>query len=156
YTFAALETVTPELYARMFDTNVLGVLLATRGALPHFPAAGGSIINIGSVASTLAPPEASLYAASKAAVDAITKALAKELGPRRIRVNGVSPGLVATEGYGAGGFANSEFERQGIAMTPLGRVGQPDDIAGPVAFLASDDAHWVTGEIIYASGGAAI
>jgi 3-oxoacyl-[acyl-carrier protein] reductase len=156
YTVAPLEAVTPELYARMFNTNVLGLLLATKAALALFPSTGGSIINIGSVVSTLAPPGASVYAASKGAVDSITKVLAKELGPRNIRVNCVSPGLVATEGYDAGGFTNSDFEKQGVAMTPLGRVGKPDDIAGPVAFLASDDAHWITGEIVYASGGAAI
>lgn len=106
--------------------------------------------------STLALPGASVYAASKVAVDTITKVLAKELGPRNIRVNCVSPGLVATEGYDAAGFTSSDFEKQGVAMTPLGRVGEPDDIAGPVAFLASDDAHWIMGEIVYASGGAAI
>jgi 3-oxoacyl-[acyl-carrier protein] reductase len=156
YTFAPIEAVTPELYNRMFDTNVLGLLLTTKAALPLFPATGGSVVNIGSVASTMAPPTASLYAASKAAVDAITKVLAKELGPRKIRVNGVSPGLVATVGYDAAGFTSSDFEKQGVAMTPLGRVGQPDDIALPVAYLASEDARWITGEIVYASGGAAI
>jgi 3-oxoacyl-[acyl-carrier protein] reductase len=156
YTFAPIEAVTPELYNRMFNTNVLGLLLTTKAALPLFPSTGGSVVNIGSVASTLAPPSASLYAASKAAVDAITKVLAKELGPRKIRVNGVSPGLVATEGYDAAGFTSSDFEKQGVAMTPLGRVGQPDDIALPVAYLASEDARWITGEIVYASGGAAI
>ncbi len=103
YTMAPIEAVTPELYNRMFNINVLGLLLATKAALPLFPATGGSIVNIGSVVSTLAPPGASVYAASKAAMDTITKVLAKELGPRKIRVNGVSPGLVATEGYDAGG-----------------------------------------------------
>ena len=156
YTVAPLEAVTPELYTRMFNTNVLGLLLATKAALALFPSTGGSIINIGSVVSTLAPPGASVYAATKGAVDSITKVLAKELGPRNIRVNCVSPGLVATEGYDAAGFTSSDFEKQGVAMTPLGRVGKPDDITGPVAFLASDDAHWITGEIVYASGGAAI
>ena len=156
YTMAPIEAVTAELYNRMFSINVLGLLLTTKAALPLFPATGGSIINISSVASTLAPPGASVYAASKGAVDTITKVLAKELGPRKIRVNGVSPGLVATEGYDAGGFTSSDFEKQGVAMTPLGRVGQPDDIALPVAYLASEDARWITGEILYASGGVAV
>ena len=156
YSFAPIEAVTSELYHRMFDVNLLGLLLATRAALPLFPATGESIVNIGSVASTFAPPGASVYAATKAAVDTITKVLAKELGPRRIRVNSVNPGLVAIEGYDAGGLTGSDFEKQGVAVTPLGRVGQPDDIALPVAYLASEDARWITGEIVYASGGVAI
>src|SRR5262249_8371193 len=138
YTFAPIEAVTPELYNWAFNVNVLGLLLTTKAALPLFPAAGGSIVNISSVASTLAPPGASVYAASKAAVNTITKVLAKELGPRKIRVNSVSPGPVATEGYDAAGFTGSDFEKQAIAMTPLGRVGQRDDIALAAAYLASE------------------
>ncbi len=154
YGFAPLEQVTPEEYRRQFDTNVLGLLLATKAALPYFPAEGGSVINISSVVSTLAPPAASVYAATKGAVDTITKALAKELAPRRIRVNAINPGMVMTEGVQAAGIPGSEFEKQAVAATPLGRVGQPEDIAPPVSFLASDDARWITGETILVSGGA--
>ncbi len=153
YAFDPLEQVTVEGYHRIHDTNVLGLLLTTRAALPLFPASGGSIINIGSGAVSLAPPTAAVYASSKAAVETITKVLAKELGPRQIRVNGVNPGTTATEGYSAAGFAGSDFERQILAQTPLGRVGQPDDIAPPVVFLASDDARWITGDILLVSGG---
>lgn len=156
YSMSPVAEFTVEQFRRIYDTNVLGVLLATRAALPLFPASGGSIVNIGSIVSTMAPPGASLYSASKGAVDTITKSLAKELGARSIRVNAVSPGLTATEGYHSAGFAASDFEKQGVAMTPLGRVGTPEDIALPVVYLASDAARWVTGDILYASGGAAI
>jgi 3-oxoacyl-[acyl-carrier protein] reductase len=156
YSFAPLEQVTAEDYKRQYDTNVLGLLLTTKAALPHFPAEGGSVINISSVASTLAPAAAAVYASTKGAVDTITKSLAKELGPRKIRVNAVNPGYVVTEGTRAAGIAGSDFEKNTIAETPLGRAGQPEDIAPPVAFLASDDARWITGETIFVSGGAAI
>jgi 3-oxoacyl-[acyl-carrier protein] reductase len=156
YGFAPLEQVTPDEYKRQYDTNVLGLLLTTKAALPHFPADGGSVINISSVASTLAPAAASVYASTKGAVDTITKTLAKELAARRIRVNAVNPGLVITEGTQTAGIPGSDFEKEAIANTPLGRAGQPDDIAPPVSFLASDDARWITGETIFVSGGAAL
>ncbi len=156
YAFSPLEQVTLEEYKRQYDTNVLGVLLATKAALPLFPAEGGSVVNISSVVSTLAPAAASVYASTKGAVDSITKSLAKELGARRIRVNAVNPGLVVTEGTTASGVVGSEFEKTAIAGTPLGRAGNPEDIALPVSFLASDDARWITGETIFVSGGAAI
>jgi 3-oxoacyl-[acyl-carrier protein] reductase len=156
YSFASLDDVTGEEYKRLYDTNVLGLLLTTKAALPHFPAAGGSVINISSVVSSLAPASTSLYASTKGAVDTITKSLAKELGPRGIRVNAINPGLVITEGTHSAGIAGSDFEAGAIASTPLGRAGQPEDIAPPVAFLASDDSRWITGETIFVSGGAAI
>ena len=156
YSFAPLEQVTAEDYRKHYDTNVLGLLLTTKAALPHFPPEGGSVVNISSVVSTLAPAAASVYSSTKGAVDTITKSLAKELGPRKIRVNAINPGLVITEGTRSAGLANSDFEKQAIAETPLGRAGQPEDIAAPVAFLASDDARWITGETIFVSGGAAI
>ncbi|MCW3061788.1 MAG: short-chain dehydrogenase/reductase [Capsulimonas sp.] len=153
YAFAPLEAVTAEEYHRQFDVNVLGVLLTTKAALPLFPKIGGSIVNIGSVVSTLAPAAFTVSAGAKGALDTITKCLAKELGPRGIRVNAINPGVVITEGLVAGGLAGGDFERQAAALTPLGRVGQPDDIAPPVVFLASDDARWITGETIIVSGG---
>ncbi|HEX3681979.1 MAG TPA: glucose 1-dehydrogenase [Bryobacteraceae bacterium] len=156
YSFSPLEQVTAEDYKRQYDTNVLGVLLATKAALPHFPAGGGSVVNISSVVSTLAPAAASVYSSTKGAVDTITKSLAKELGPRKIRVNAVNPGFVVTEGTQSAGIAGSDFESQAVAQTPLGRAGQPQDIALPVSFLASDDARWITGETIFVSGGFAI
>jgi 3-oxoacyl-[acyl-carrier protein] reductase len=156
YSFSPLEQVTAEDYKRQYDTNVLGLLLTTKAALPHFPAEGGSVVNISSIASTLAPAAASVYASTKGAVDTITKSLAKELGARNIRVNAVNPGYVITEGTKSAGFTDSDFEKQAVAETPLGRAGQPEDIAPPVAFLASDDARWITGETIFVSGGAAI
>lgn len=156
YRFAPLEQLTADEYKRQYDTNVFGLLLTTKAALSHFPPEGGSVINISSVASTLAPATASVYASTKGAVDTITKSLAKELAPRKIRVNAVSPGLVITEGTHSAGIVDSEFERHAVAATPLGRAGQPEDIAPPVSFLASDDARWITGETIFVSGGAAI
>jgi 3-oxoacyl-[acyl-carrier protein] reductase len=156
YGFGPLAEVTADEYRRQHDTNVLGLLLTTKAALPYFPSEGGSVINISSVVSTLAPPAASVYAATKGAVDTITKALAKELAVRKIRVNAVNPGLVITEGVQAAGIAGSDFEKEAIAATPLGRAGQPEDIAPPVSFLASDEARWITGETIFVSGGAAI
>ncbi len=156
YGFSPLEQINPEEYKRQFDTNVLGLLLTTKAALPLIPEQGGSVVNISSVVSTLAPAASSVYSSTKGAVDTITKSLAKELGPRNIRVNAINPGFVITEGTHSAGFVGSEFEKGAIAGTPLGRAGQPDDIAPPVAFLASDDARWITGETIFVSGGAAI
>lgn len=156
YGFAPLEEITAQEYHRQHDTNVLGLLLTTKAALPLFPETGGSIVNISSVVSTYAPPSASVYSATKGAVDTITKSLAKELGARKIRVNAINPGLVITEGVETMGIAGSEFEATQVAATPLGRVGQPDDIALPTVFLASDDARWITGETIFVSGGAGI
>ncbi len=156
YAFSPLEQVTLEEYKRQYDTNVLGVLLATKAALPLFPAEGGSVVNISSVVSTMAPAAASVYASTKGAVDSITKSLAKELGRRRIRVNAVNPGLVVTEGAASSGLVGSDFEKTAVANTPLGRAGNPEDIALPVSFLASEDARWITGETIFVSGGAAI
>jgi 3-oxoacyl-[acyl-carrier protein] reductase len=156
YGFGSLDAVTVDEYRRQHDTNVLGLLLTTKAALPYFPSEGGSVINVSSVVSSLAPPAASVYAATKGAVDTITKVLAKELGPRKIRVNAINPGLVITEGVQAAGIPGSDFEKGAIAATPLGRAGLPEDIAPPVSFLASDEARWITGETIFVSGGAAI
>lgn len=153
YQFAATDKVTEEEFHRHFNTNVLSVLLATQEALKHFRPEGGSIVNLGSVVSRLAPPEGAVYVATKNAVEGITRVLAKELGPRKIRVNSVNPGLVETEGSHAGGFIGGDFERQAVQQTPLGRFGQPADIAPVVVFLASDDARWVTGETLTVSGG---
>lgn len=153
YEFAPIEAVTEALYRKQFDVNVLGVLLASKAAAAAFDGKGGSIINVSSVVSTLAPPNASVYSATKAAVDAITQSLAKELGARNIRVNAINPGVVETEGVHAAGIVGSDFEKQAIARTPFGRIGQPADIAPAVVFLASDDARWVTGETLRVGGG---
>jgi 3-oxoacyl-[acyl-carrier protein] reductase len=153
YQFAPLENVTPELFHKMFDLNVLGLILASREAVKYIGAGGGSIINISSVVATSAPAMTSVYSATKAAVDAITRALAKELGPRKIRVNSVNPGMVETEGVHSAGIADSDFRKQVEGQTPLGRIGQPQDIAPAVAYLASADSAWVTGETLYISGG---
>lgn len=151
----ALEAVTEEEFHREFDTNVLGPLLVIRESLNHFGPRGGSVVNIGSGASRMCPPEYSIYSASKAALDAITSVLAKELAPRKIRVNSVNPGATLSEGTHSAGLygVGSEFEQQLVAMTPLGRIGKPEDIAKVVAFLASEDSGWLTGEVILASGG---
>ena len=154
YAPAPIETLSIEEFHRHFDTNVLGLLLVTKTALPMFPATGGSIVNIGSVVSTLAPPAAAIYVGTKGAVDSITKSLAKEFAARKIRVNGVNPGFVITEGTHAAGMAGGDFEASAIANCPLGRAGHPDDIAASVAFLASADASWITGESLLVSGGA--
>jgi 3-oxoacyl-[acyl-carrier protein] reductase len=153
YEFAPLENVTAELFHKMFDLNVLGLILVSQEAVNHFGPLGGSIVNISSVASVLAMPNGSIYSATKAAVDAITKSLSKELGPRKIRVNSVNPGMVETEGVHAGGFAEGDFRKHMEAQTPLGRIGQPHDIAPVVSFLASDDAAWITGETLFGAGG---
>jgi 3-oxoacyl-[acyl-carrier protein] reductase len=153
YEFVPLEEVTEQQFHRMFDTNVLGMLLATQEALKHFTAEGGSIVNIGSLASSLTPPTAVVYNATKGAVDAITRTLAKELGPRKIRVNSINPGMVITEGVITGGFHESDMRNTFESMTPLGRVGHTDDIAPAAVFFASDDSKWVTGETLVIAGG---
>ena len=153
YEFAPLESVTPEHFHKQFDLNVLGLVLATQQAAKHFGTAGGSVVNVSSVVATLAPPNTAVYSATKAAVNAITRSLAQELGPRRIRVNAVNPGMVETEGTRSAGITDSDFRKTVEAQTPLGRIGQPQDIAPAVAFLASDDAAWITGETLYISGG---
>jgi 3-oxoacyl-[acyl-carrier protein] reductase len=153
YEFLPLEDLTEEHFHRQFDLNVLGVLLASREAVRHFDAAGGSVINISSSASTLTPANTAVYSATKAAVDAVTRSLAKELGPRNIRVNAINPGMVETEGVHAAGFDAGDLRKQVEAQTPLGRIGQPRDIAPAAAFLASDDAAWITGETLLISGG---
>lgn len=153
YEFVPLEEVTEQQFHRMFDTNVLGMLLATQEALKHFGADGGSIINIGSLASSLTPPTAVVYNATKGAVDAITRTLAKELGARKIRVNAIRPGMVITDGVISGGFHESEFRTMLESQTPLGRVGQTDDIAPAAVFFASDDSKWITGETLIIAGG---
>jgi 3-oxoacyl-[acyl-carrier protein] reductase len=153
YQFAPLEQVTEEEFHRQFDINVLGLLLATQEAVKYFGAEGGSVINVGSNANQLNPPTTAVYTATKAAVDAITRVLAKELGPKKIRVNSIKPGGVETEGFHTMGIPGSDFEKQMIAQTPLGRIGQPEDIAPVAAFLASSDSGWITGETILISGG---
>ncbi len=153
YAFAALEDIQESEIDRIFNTNVKGLLLTTKAAVALFPETGGSIINIGSTATTITPPTSAIYTGTKGAVDAITHVLAKELGPRGIRVNSVNPGPVVTEGFQSAGFEGSDFEKQFVSQTPLGRVGQPSDIATVVSYLASDDAGWVTGSLIDAAGG---
>jgi 3-oxoacyl-[acyl-carrier protein] reductase len=153
YELAPLEAITEEQFHRQFNTNVLGLILATREAVKYFGERGGSVINIGSVASRQTPPSTCVYTATKGAVDAVTGVLAKELGSKHIRVNSINPGFVETEGVHASGLIGGEFIQGIIAETPLGRGGQPEDIAPVAVFLASDDAHWVTGEHILVSGG---
>jgi 3-oxoacyl-[acyl-carrier protein] reductase len=152
YEFLPLENVTEEHFHRQFNVNVLGLILTTQEAVKQFGSIG-SIINISSVASTSPVPGGSVYSATKAAVDAVTKSLAKELGPRKIRVNAINPGMIETEGVHAAGFIGSDFQKQAEAQTPLGRIGQPQDIATVAAFLASSDSGWITGEILHAAGG---
>ncbi len=151
YYFAPLEAVTPESFYQLFDLNVLGLLLTTQAAIKEFPAEGGSVINVSSVAASAPFPGTVVYSATKGAVDTITLELAKELGARNIRVNSISPGPVRTEG--AASFLNDDMEKMAIGLTPLGRIGNPDDIAAAVTFFASNDARWITGEIINVSGG---
>jgi 3-oxoacyl-[acyl-carrier protein] reductase len=153
YEFAPLEAITPEHFHKQFNLNVLGLLLATQEAAKHFGSAGGAVVNISSVAADLAPPTTSVYSATKAAVNAITRSLAQELGPKKIRVNAVNPGMVETEGTHTAGITESDFRKQTEAQTPLGRIGQPQDIAPAVVFLASPDSAWITGETLYISGG---
>lgn len=152
YEFANIEDITPEHFYKQFDINVLGLLLTTQAAVKYL-GEGASIINIGSVISRLTPPGAAVYTATKGAVDAITGVLSRELGPRKIRVNALNPGLVRTEGTQTAGVIGSEMEAGYVAQTPLGRSGQPDDIASIAAFLASDDSYWLTGEHLLAGGG---
>lgn len=153
YQFAPLGEITEEQFHRMFNTNVLGLILATQEAARSFGPEGGSVINISSVASRLTPPATAVYSATKSAVDAVTQVLAKELGAKKIRVNSISPGMVETEGVHSAGFVGSDFQKQTEAQTPLGRIGQPEDIAPIAVFLASADSGWLTGETLIASGG---
>lgn len=153
YKFNTIEEVTEEEFHRQFNTNVLGLLLATRSAVKNFGENGGSVINIGSVVSRITPPASSIYTATKGAVDSITHVLSKELGPRKIRVNSINPGMVETEGAHAAGIIGSDFQTFAEKSTPLGRIGQPDDIAPLAVFLASDDSRWLTGETLLAGGG---
>jgi 3-oxoacyl-[acyl-carrier protein] reductase len=152
FEFAPLEGVTEESFHRHFNINVLGLLLVTQAAVKHL-GEGASVINISSVVTRITPPGSSVYTATKGAVDAITGVLARELGPRKIRVNAVSPGMVETEGTHSAGFIGSDFDKATVAQTPLGRLGQPRDIADVVTFLASDDARWLTGEQLLTGGG---
>lgn len=153
YEFAPIEEVTPEHFHKQFNLNVLGLLLTTQEAVKHFGEEGGSVVNVSSVVAALAPPNTAVYSATKAAVNAITKSLGQELGPRRIRVNAVNPGMIETEGTHGAGITESDFRKQIEAQTPLGRIGQPEDIAPAVVFLASSDSGWLTGETLYISGG---
>lgn len=155
YKPAPLEQITPEHFHEMLDLNVLGLILASQEAVKHFGPAGGSIINISSVVATTAPPNYSVYSATKAAVDAVTRSLAKELGPRKIRVNSINPGMVETEGTTSSGITatESDFRKYFEAQAPLGRIGQPQDIAPAAVFLASNDSRWITGETLYIAGG---
>jgi 3-oxoacyl-[acyl-carrier protein] reductase len=153
YEFSSLDKVTAEHFHKQFNVNVLGLLLASQAAARQFSASGGSIINISSVVSTLAVPEAAVYSGTKGAVDAITRALASELGPRRIRVNAIRPGMVETEGTRTMGVIESDMRKHIEAQTPLGRIGQPQDIAGTAVFLASDESFWITGETLVVAGG---
>jgi 3-oxoacyl-[acyl-carrier protein] reductase len=152
YEFAPLEEVTEEHFHKQFNVNVLGLLLTTQAAAKHL-GEGASVINIGSLVTRIVPPGSSVYSATKGAVDAITGVLARELGPRKIRVNAVNPGMVETEGTHSAGFIGSDFDALMVAQTPLGRIGQPGDIGSIVTFLASDDAGWLTGEHLFAGGG---
>jgi 3-oxoacyl-[acyl-carrier protein] reductase len=153
YQFAPLEEITEEEFHREFNTNVLGTILATQEALKYFGPEGGSIINIGSLASSLTPPTGVVYNATKGAVDAITRTLAKELGPRKIRVNSINPGMVITEGAVAGGYTEGDMRKMFESQTPLGRVGQTEDIAPAAVFFASPDSAWITGETLLIAGG---
>jgi 3-oxoacyl-[acyl-carrier protein] reductase len=153
FEFKPLEEITEEHFHKHFNLNVLGLILTTQEAVKHFGQAGGSIINISSLASTFAPEGGSVYSATKGAVDTVTRSLAKELGPRNIRVNAINPGMVETEGVHAGGFIGSDFQKNVEAQTPLRRIGQPQDIATVATFLASNDSAWVTGETFHVTGG---
>jgi 3-oxoacyl-[acyl-carrier protein] reductase len=152
YEMKPLEEITEEHFHRQFNVNVLGLLLVTQAAAKHL-GAGASIVNIGSVVSRITPPNSAVYTGTKGAVDAITGVLSRELGPKQIRVNSVNPGMIETEGTHTAGFIGSEFQDWIVANTPLGRIGQPEDIANVVSFLASEDSHWVTGQDILAGGG---
>jgi 3-oxoacyl-[acyl-carrier protein] reductase len=153
YVFSPLEGINEEFFRNQFDLNVLGLLLTTKESLKLFGDNGGSIINIGSIASTMAPPNASVYVATKAAVDGITRSLAKELGPRKIRVNSINPGMIETEGVHTAGFAESDFRKWIESTAPLGRIGQTDDISPTAVYLASSDSKYMTGETLQVGGG---
>ena len=153
YEFAPLEQITEEHFHRHFNTNVLGLILATQEAVKLFGSEGGSVINISSAVVSVTPPGSAVYTATKGAVDSVTHVLAKELGPKKIRVNAINPGVVETEGVHAAGFIGSDFLKQFETLTPLGRIGQPADIAPIAVFLASQDSGWMTGETVFASGG---
>jgi 3-oxoacyl-[acyl-carrier protein] reductase len=153
YEFSPLGEVTEAQFHKMFDLNVLGLILSSQEALKYFGPEGGSIINIGSVASSSNPPTATVYTATKGAVDSVTRTLSKELGPKKIRVNSINPGMVETEGVHTAGVIGSDFQKWAVSQTPLGRIGQPTDIAPVAVFLASDDSSWLTGELILAGGG---
>jgi 3-oxoacyl-[acyl-carrier protein] reductase len=152
YEFGALDDITEEHFHKQFNVNVLGLLLTTQAAARHL-GEGGSIINIGSLVTRIVPATSAVYTGTKGAVDAITGVLSLELGPRKIRVNAVNPGMVETEGTHSAGFIGSDFEKHAVSTTPLGRIGQPNDIASIVTFLASDDSYWLTGERLFAGGG---
>ncbi|HTC35935.1 MAG TPA: glucose 1-dehydrogenase [Bryobacteraceae bacterium] len=152
YEFSAIESFSEEHYNKIFNVNVLGLLLTTQAAVKHL-GEGASIINIGSLVSSLTPPNSAVYTATKGAVDAITGVLAKELGAKKIRVNSINPGMVETEGVHAAGFLGSDFEKEIVAQTPLGRLGQVNDIASVATFLASNDSQWLTGELVRTGGG---
>jgi 3-oxoacyl-[acyl-carrier protein] reductase len=153
YEFAPLEAVTEDHFHKLFDLNVLGLILSAQEAVKHFGPDGGNIINISSIVATLAPPNGAVYSATKAAVDAVTKSLAKELGPKQIRVNSINPGMVETEGVIAAGMSEGDFRNKIEADTPLGRIGQPQDIATAAVFFASSDSSWITGETLVIAGG---
>jgi 3-oxoacyl-[acyl-carrier protein] reductase len=153
YDFQPLEAITAEHFHKQFDLNVLGLLLTTQEAVKHFPSTGGNVVNVSSVVSSRGVPAGAVYSATKAAVDAVTRSLAAELGPRKIRVNSVNPGMVVTEGFTGAGMHESDMRKHIEAVTPLGRIGQPEDIAPAVAYFASDDSSWVTGETLYLTGG---
>lgn len=152
YEFAPIEGVTEESFDRLFNVNVRGLLFVTRAASKHL-SEGGSIINIGSGVTRITPPNSAVYTATKGAVDAITGVLSRELGPRKIRVNSLNPGMVETEGTHTAGFIGSDFEKQITAQVPFGRIGQPEEIADIAVFLASQESRWLTGETLLASGG---
>jgi 3-oxoacyl-[acyl-carrier protein] reductase len=153
YGFAPLADITEEQFHRQFNINVLGLILASQAAVKSFGAEGGTIINISSVVSHLTPPASAVYSATKGAVDAVTRVLAKELGPKKIRVNSINPGMVETEGTVTSGIIGSDFQTQSESQTPLGRIAKPDDITPIAVFLASQDSGWLTGETLLASGG---
>src|SRR6266699_1113980 len=153
YDWSPLEEITEEQFHKHFNVNVLGLLLATQEAVKHFDSTGGNIINISSTVTSLTPPSSSVYTGTKGAVDAITRTLAKELGPRKIRVNAINPGMVETEGVRAAGFDQGDLRKSVEAQTPLGRIGQPEDVAPAVVFLASSDSAWITGETLRVAGG---
>jgi 3-oxoacyl-[acyl-carrier protein] reductase len=153
YEFSPLGEITEQQFHRLFNTNVLGLILATQEAAKLFGPEGGSVINIGSTVSSVTPPTTAVYTATKGAVDAVTHVLAKELGPKKIRVNSINPGMVETEGVHSAGFIGSDFQKQLESQTPLGRIAQPEDIAPIAVFLASQDSGWLTGETVLASGG---